>query len=98
MKSFNAIVAHADVRFFPELSTSQIELTLRYQRGTVLFRAPMSVDSMLKILSIFNKDRIYDLNGQYCRMSLDEETGRIDSIGNIMYDELGELQDNPVVA
>ncbi len=96
MKDFNAVVAKADVHFFPELSTSQIELTLRYQRGNVLFRVPMNEDSMYRILSLFNKDSIYELNGQYCRMVMDEGTGRVDSIRNIIYDEMGDLQDNPV--
>ena len=96
MKNYNAVITEADVRFFPELSISQIELTLRYQMGNALFRVPMNEDSMFGILNLFRKDSIYDLNGQYCRMSMDENTGRVDSIMNIIYDEMGAIQDNPV--
>lgn len=96
MKNYNAVIAKADVHFFPELSSSQIELTLRYQMGNALFRVPMNEDSMYGILKLFRKDSIYDLNGQYCRMSMDETTGQVDSIMNIIYDEMGAIQDNPV--
>ena len=96
MKNYNAVITKADVRFFPELSISQIELTLRYQMGDALFRVPMNEYSMFDILNLFSKDSIYDLNGQYCRMSMDENSGRVDSIMNIIYDEMGAIQDNPV--
>ena len=96
MKNYNAVITKADVRFFPELSISQIELTLRYQMGNALFRVPMNEYSMFDILNLFSKDSIYDLNGQYCRMSMDETTGRVSSIMNIIYDEMGVIQDNPV--
>ena len=96
MKNYNAVITKADVRFFPELSISQIELTLRYQMGDALFRVPMNECSMFDILNLFSKDSIYDLNGQYCRMSMDENSGRVDSIMNIIYDEMGAIQDNPV--
>ena len=96
MKNYNAVITKADVRFFPELSISQIELTLRYQMGNALFRVPMNEYSMFDILNLFRKDSIYDLNGQYCRMSMDENTGRVDSIMNIIYDEMGAIQDSPV--
>ena len=96
MKNYNAVITKADVRFFPELSISQIELTLKYQMGNALFRVPMNEYSMFDILNLFSKDSFYDLNGQYCRMSMDENTGRVDSIMNIIYDEMGAIQDNPV--
>ena len=96
MKNSNAVITKADVRFFPDLSIRQTELTLRYQMGNALFRVPMNEDSMFGILNLFRKDSIYDLNGQYCRMSMDENTGRVDSIMNIIYDEMGAIQDNPV--
>ena len=96
MKNYNAVITKADVRFFPELSISQIELTLRYQMGNALFRVPMNEYSMFGILNLFRKDSIYDLNGQYCRMSMDENSGRVDSIMNIIYDEMGAIQDSPV--
>ena len=96
MKNYNAVITKADVRFFPELSISQIELTLKYQMGNALFRVPMNEYSMFDILNLFSKDSIYDLNGQYCRMSMDDTTGRVSSIMNIIYDEMGAIQDNPV--
>ena len=69
MKSYNAVIAKADVHFFPELSVSQIELTLRYQMGNALFRVPMNEDSMFGILNLFSKDSIYDLNGRLVRQN-----------------------------
>ena len=51
---------------------------------------------MFDILNLFRRASIYDLNGQYCLMSMDETTGRVDSIMNIIYDEMGAIQDNPV--
>ena len=96
MKSVNAVITKADVHFIPELDTNQIELTMHYDKGNVLFRMPMSNDSMYSIINVFQKDSICDLKGQYCRLLMDEFTGRVDSIRNILYDEWGELQDNPV--
>ena len=96
MKDMNAVIAKADVRFFPELAASQIELTLHHQMGDSLFRMPMSDTSMYGILNLFRKDSICDLNGQYCRMLIDDSTGRVESIRNIVYDEMGELVDDPI--
>lgn len=96
MKNVNAVISKADVHFFPELSINQIELTLNYERGNALFRMPLNNDSMYSILNVFHKDSIAELNGMYCRVLLDESTGRVDSIRNIIYDDMGELQDSPV--
>ena len=96
MKNVNAVISKADVHFFPELDTNQIELTLKYDKGTALLRVPMNNDSMYAILNVFNKSSILDLNGEYCRMFMDERTGRVESIKNIIYDECGELVDNPI--
>ena len=96
MININAMITNADVRFFPELDRSQIELTLQYDRAEALLRVPMDSQSMYSIFNLFSKDSVNELKGQYCRMLMDEKTGRVDSIRNIMYDNLGELQDNPV--
>lgn len=96
MKKVNAVVTKADVRFFPELDKSQIELRLQYDMGNALLRAPMNSASLYSILNVFGKDSVDELNGQYCRVLMDEQTGRVDSVMNIIYDDLGELQDNPV--
>lgn len=96
MKKVNAVVTKADVRFFPELDKSQIELRLQYDMGNALLRAPMNSKSLYSILNVFGKDSVDELNGQYCRVLMDEQTGRVDSVMNIIYDDLGELQDNPV--
>jgi len=96
MKDVNAIITNADVHFFPELDANQIELTLQFNKGNGLLRVPMCNDSMYSIYNLFNKNSIKELNGQYCRVIMDELTGRIDGIKNIIYDDRGELQDNPV--
>ena len=96
MKNVNAVISKADVHFIPELDANQIELTLKYDRGDTLFRMPLNNDSMYSILNVFHKDSIADLNGMYCRVLMDENTGRVDSVRNILYDDFGELQDNPI--
>jgi len=97
MKSMNAIISKADVHFYPDLSLSQIELTLRLDKGNAVFRAPMDSDSMFKVLNVFNKNSIHDLTGEYCRVLIDEETGRVDCLKNIVFDEFGEFQNDPMV-
>ena len=97
IKSVNAIVSKADVHFYPDLSLSQIEITLQFDKGSALLRAPMDADSMFDILNVFNKDNIHDLTGECCRVFMDDETGRIDSIRHIVFDGFGELKDNPLV-
>lgn len=94
--SVNAIINKADVHFFPELGQNQIELTLLYDRGRALFRTPMNSDSMYRLLNLFGKDSLYDLQGQYCRLYLDDSTSRVDGIANIIHDEFGWMQDNPI--
>lgn len=95
MKTVNAVVSKADVHFYPELSASQIELILSHDGGKSILRVPMDNNSMYDILNVFNKDSIYDLNGQYCRLFLDS-TGRVDNIKNILHDECGSIENNPI--
>lgn len=97
MKTVNAIVSKSDVHFYPELSASQIELTLSHNKGKAVLRIPMDSDSMYGILNIFNKDSVYDLNGQYCRLCFDNSTGRVNHIKNILHDECGSIVNNPIV-
>ena len=97
MKHVNAMITKADVRFYPDVSTSQLELTLTLDKGTALFRAPMDSDTMFRILSIFNKDSVSELNGQYCRVLFNDDENRIEGIMNIVFDEFGELQNDPAI-
>ena len=96
MKNVNAIVTRAEVHFFPDILASQIELTLESEKGKFLFCARIDDDVMCKIVTIFNKDIIGELQGEYCRLFYDEDTGMPSSIRNIVYDSFGELQSNPV--
>lgn len=97
MIDVNAVISNADVRFLPDMPVNQIELKLHYAGGDAMLRIPMDDKSMYSILNVFNKDSVGGLKGEYCRMLMDETTGRVDSIRNILYDDFGEIQDNPIV-
>lgn len=96
-KSLNARIAKADLRFYPEVMASQIELTLQMDRGSALFKIPASEEKMLSIYENFQSDSLNDLQGKYCRAVMDEDTGRVMSIMNIIHDECTEITEDPVV-
>lgn len=96
MINVNAIIQNADVHFLPELDVNQIELTIAYEQGKAMLRLPMNTDSMCGLMRVFNRDSLSELKGEYCRLLMDEMTGRVASVKNIMYDSCGELYDNPV--
>lgn len=96
MDCINAMIVKADVCFFPELSESELNLHMAYDKGTAILHAVMNADTMFKVLSIFGKMRLSELAGQCCRMICDKETGHVYGIRNILSDEFGELQEEPV--
>lgn len=97
IKSWNAVVSKADVRFYPEVMASQIELVIQHERGNSLFRIPETNDARMGMYRIFNTGSMDDLKGRYCRASIDEYTGEVVSLKNIIYDGINELQNDPII-
>ncbi len=83
--------------FYPERSESQIEIELTCRDGKARLFLPMSADSMFDILKVLQKDSIADLNGVTCRAVFDDDMRRLDSIQNIVYDNLGYISNNPIL-
>lgn len=97
MKIFNAVVKKADMRFYPEVMQNQIELVLQFERGNAFFRSPATSDRMLGMYRMFNTGSIGEMNGKYCRVAIDENTGVVDSIGDILYENENRLENDPIV-
>lgn len=97
IKDVNARIANANVRVYPEAMAMQIELMLQMERGQALFRVPATADKMLDIYQVFNADSIESLRGRFCRVVMDDETGNIHAIKNILYDDFNEICEEPVV-
>ena len=97
LKQVNAVVSNANVRFYPEVTAMQIEMTLQMERGNAMIRVPVTTDEMFKMYKIFGTDNINALSGQYCRVTVDDLTGRIESIKNIIYDDGCVIYDNPII-
>lgn len=97
LKMFNAIVKKADMRFYPEVMQNQIELMLQFERGNVFFRSPATSDRMLGMYRLFNTGSIGEMAGRYCRVCIDENTGIVDSIGDILYENGNKLENDPIV-
>lgn len=93
----NAMVTGANVCFYPEVTEKQIELAIQMERGNALVRMPDDLESWQRIRDVFDASSINELYGHYCRVEMDESTGRIDSVRNILYDGRLEIQDNPVI-
>ncbi len=96
--AYNALIVRQNLRLYPDVMQNQIELTVQHQRGQSLLRMPATPESMLELYRIFRADSLEDLHGQFCRIVVDDGTGRIDSMKNIIYDDYGELSDDPVVS
>lgn len=96
-KDVNARIENANVRIYPDVMEMQIELMLQMERGKALFRLPATPDSMLDIYQVMKTDNLEGLRGMYCRVSMDDETGSIRSIKNIMFDDFREIADEPVI-
>ena len=97
IKTENGMIYNADVHFYPEMAAKQIEIAIAMERGNAMLRVPDTDDTMINLYRVFGTDSINALKGQYCRVMMDEMTGRIDSIKNIIYDKGCEIQDNPVI-
>ena len=97
LKQVNAMVSNANVRFYPEVTAMQIEMALQMERGNVMVRVPATTEEMFKMYKIFGTDNINALPGQYCRVMMDDITGRVDSIKNILYDDDCIIYDNPAI-
>ena len=96
MKVVNGRIGKADVRVYPELMQMQIELLIQMQSGETLFRLPANADEMTRLYQVFQSDSIFDLNGKYCRVGLDD-SGHAQFIQDLIYDyESSVIQDNPI--
>ena len=96
-KSWNAVVSGADARFYPEIMANQVELTLQYERGRVLFRMADTLDNRLGMYRIFNTGSLSEMNGKCCRLELDDCTGEAMAIRNLIYDAVKPMANDPII-
>lgn len=85
MKMVNGRISKADVRVYPEIMQTQIELLIQMQCGTSLFKLPATADAMAQLYNLFSSECVGDLAGKYCRVGIDE-LGKVRFIQDLIYD------------
>ena len=93
----NAIVSGADRRFYPEIMASQVELVLQHERGKSLFRVQETRENSMDMYRIFQTGSLNEMNGRPCRIEVDDCTGEIMSIRNLIYDNVKPVENEPIV-
>lgn len=85
MRMVNGRISKADVRVYPEIMQTQIELLIQMQCGTSLFKLPATADAMARLYNLFSSECVGDLTGKYCRAGIDE-LGKVRFIQDLIYD------------